>query len=146
MASEGKPLLPLVKKCGACKETKDMSSFNKHSKRYDGRQSECRECHSKRNAANQAALTPRERKHYRIKSDYGIPIETYDQMIISQNGCCASCKHPFLRTPDIDHNHVSGKVRGLLCHNCNTALGMLQEDAAKCFSLAEYIRTHSESI
>ena len=47
-------------------------------------------------------------------------------MYNNQNGCCAVCgKHQseFKRIFDVDHDHVTGKVRGLLCRSCNTGLG-----------------------
>lgn len=57
--------------------------------------------------------------------------EDYDAMLHIQNGCCAICgKHWSVenRTLHVDHNHINGSVRGLLCRNCNTALGLLNED------------------
>lgn len=53
----------------------------------------------------------------------GITQEDFEQMKEDQNNCCAICKQPFIKTPHIDHNHTTGKVRGLLCNGCNIKVG-----------------------
>lgn len=68
-------------------------------------------------------------RYYRIK--YNICLEDYDKILKSQNHCCAICRKnesDFVRKLAVDHNHSNGKIRGLLCYNCNTALGKLQDD------------------
>jgi hypothetical protein len=67
-----------------------------------------------------------------LKSLYGITLEQYDEMLAKQEGHCAACP----QTPEkehhkvlhVDHNHVTGAVRGLLCGRCNTALGLMREN------------------
>lgn len=63
-----------------------------------------------------------------LKSSYGITIETYDIMFLNQSGTCAICGVPYEKL-NIDHNHISGKVRGLLCGPCNLGLGSLKADS-----------------
>lgn len=64
---------------------------------------------------------------------YKITVDRYNQMLSSQNNCCAICKNPFVgsghdqTSPCIDHNHITGKVRALLCHKCNKLLGYVNE-------------------
>jgi hypothetical protein len=55
---------------------------------------------------------------------YGLSQEDYDAMLLKTNGNCQMCGYKFLKTPHIDHCHVTGKVRGLLCAECNTSLGI----------------------
>jgi len=64
---------------------------------------------------------------------YGLDGTTYQQLLRCQNGACALCGKavsPTLvsetRPPDIDHDHMTGAVRGLLCHSCNLRLGHLE--------------------
>ena len=74
----------------------------------------------------------RHNRAHKYKNKYGITIEDYDRMLEDQGGRCAIC-----RTNDpggsgsrfaVDHDHKTGKVRGLLCTNCNTGIGLLQDD------------------
>jgi len=65
----------------------------------------------------------------KLKSEYGLTIAKYDIMVIIQAGRCAICAGPPVhgKRLTVDHCHVSGTVRGLLCSNCNVALGLFQE-------------------
>ena len=62
-----------------------------------------------------------------IKYRYGITTEQYFEMLKDQNGGCAICGKIFDRALDIDHCHRTGKIRGLLCNNCNQAVGRFQD-------------------
>jgi hypothetical protein len=74
-----------------------------------------------------------------LKRTYGITLPEYKQIWIAQEGKCAICKTVGFKmniskagynnvTLSLDHCHATGKVRGLLCHNCNRALGLLQDN------------------
>ena len=68
-------------------------------------------------------------------------------MFEAQNHCCASCKKhqsEFDRVFAVDHNHITGQVRGLLCIPCNVALGMLEEKQESIQNLLNYINFYSE--
>ncbi len=65
----------------------------------------------------------------RIMRLYGITIEEYDAMVKSQGGVCKICKRPFSGKPRnlcVDHDHDTGRNRGLLCFKCNTAIGQYE--------------------
>lgn len=71
----------------------------------------------------------------RIKRLYGITEEEYNNLLQKQNNTCAICNkveiskyEGILRKLSVDHDHITGKVRGLLCDNCNRGIGHLQED------------------
>ena len=78
--------------------------------------------------------------------EYGITPEEYNQMYEQQNRECFICgsthskrsskERPLL----IDHCHTTGKVRGLLCHPCNAAIGLLQDDPTRFDKAAQYLR------
>lgn len=77
------------------------------------------------------------------KNTYRITTEDYNKMFQKQNGCCAICKvhtKELKRGLHIDHNHKTNEVRGLLCHRCNTALGLLDESIEILFECIEYLR------
>lgn len=56
-----------------------------------------------------------------------------------QGGACAVCLHPFSATPFVDHDHVTGRVRGLLCDPCNKAIGFLRDDPVIAMSVVMYL-------
>jgi hypothetical protein len=72
---------------------------------------------------------------------YGIDVEDYERMLEEQNGACFICgKQPENnRALDIDHNHSTGKVRGLLCSNHNRALGLMGDDVVLLLKSIEYL-------
>lgn len=84
------------------------------------------------------------RKH--LDYSYGITLEEYETMRESQRGRCAVCGKHEEETQRkrlfVDHSHSSGKIRGLLCQQCNTALGMVNEDTDILFALASYLEEH----
>lgn len=84
------------------------------------------------------------RKH--LSYCYGIPLEEYDRMLHNQNGRCAVCgKHAdetHRKRLFVDHSHATGKIRSLLCQQCNTALGMVSEDKDILFALVAYLDEH----
>ena len=65
-----------------------------------------------------------------LEKKYNTTKEKIDEMFLQQGNSCAICgTNDFLgRVPNVDHCHVSGKVRGLLCFNCNTGLGNFKDD------------------
>lgn len=81
----------------------------------------------------------------RLKSSYGISIDEYNKMLDRQKGGCAVCGE---KSKDggkllaVDHNHLNGKVRGLLCSNCNTAIGLLRENTGIMVNLIKYLYEH----
>lgn len=78
--------------------------------------------------------------HLRLK--YGITLEQYDEMRAMQQFRCKTCnKHETeMRTPlHVDHCHISGKIRGLLCKKCNTALGMVKDSKEVLKNLIIYL-------
>lgn len=93
------------------------------------------------------------RKHYdpayhrerHLKREYGIDNNDYNQMFNKQNGCCAICgKHQqeFKKHLDVDHCHKTGKVRKLLCSNCNNLLGRSQDNINLLENAVLYLKEH----
>jgi hypothetical protein len=60
-------------------------------------------------------------------------------MLARQHGACGICEIPFQRTPRIDHCHVTGLVRGLLCNNCNLAIGNLKDNPSFAYRAGAYL-------
>lgn len=79
-----------------------------------------------------------------LKRRYGISLDDYEAMLSAQNGVCAICHEPpeedkFL---SVDHWHIENVVRGLLCHRCNTGLGLFQEDINRLASAIQYLMSY----
>ncbi len=88
-------------------------------------------------------------KKFRLKRDYGITIEQFNEMLASQHGKCAICEvimdPPARATRDsvavtVDHCHQSGKVRGLLCYSCNLGLGIFKDRVERLEAAVKYLR------
>ena len=84
------------------------------------------------------------RNHHLVKT-YGINIEQYEAIYKVQRGVCAICgsmpdvsKHGFARLV-VDHDHATGKIRGLLCNNCNRALGLMKDDEITIQKFLDYL-------
>lgn len=141
-----------MKKCSKCKEKKDESSF------YKGI-SWCKECWSNQQKkyyqANKEKISARMRTYSKAKNqdkekisvrrkmyNYGISAEEYYSMLKTQNGVCATCGRADKTMLSVDHDHVTGKVRGLLCRNCNSALGFVKDDPKILWKMIIYLKKH----
>jgi Recombination endonuclease VII len=81
-------------------------------------------------------------KKYKLNKHYNLTLEEFHFMYESQNGKCYICEKEITgREVKVDHNHLTGKVRKLLCHNCNTSLGLLNEDVKIFEKCIEYLKT-----
>lgn len=86
-------------------------------------------------------------RKYRLKARYGLSIESYHALLVSQSGRCAVCRSPFEGEICVDHDHACcpgekscGKcVRGLLCHNCNHILGKAGDSLEVLRSAISYL-------
>ena len=82
-------------------------------------------------------------KNRLLKQKHGITLDEYNQMFAEQQGCCVICnKHQseFNQALHVDHNHETGKIRGLLCVNCNTGLGRFMDSQALLHKALAYLR------
>lgn len=85
-------------------------------------------------------------RRYRLNKRYGLTVEKYDEMLADQGGGCAICgvtSSENARPLDVDHDHGTGKVRGLLCSACNYGIGRLGEDPARIRAAADYVEQHA---
>jgi len=85
------------------------------------------------------------RNRYLLKL-YGITEIEYNELFLKQNGKCAICKdeqHGRFKL-SVDHNHKTGKVRGLLCGQCNYAIGLLNDNKDNCLNAYEYLKEYDK--
>jgi len=85
-------------------------------------------------------------REWQYKTKFGITIHDYDVMLANQDHSCAVCERPqsdFKRKFSIDHDHKTGKVRALLCDNCNHALGMVNDSPILLQKLISYLENYN---
>lgn len=95
---------------------------------------------------NYTPVKKKARKKYNLKM-YNLTPEEYEQMLKNQDNKCAICNNyqtttkpnGEIRDLDVDHNHKTGKIRGLLCGSCNTGLGLLKEDVLILQNVIKYL-------
>lgn len=77
----------------------------------------------------------------RYRKQFGIGLAEYNQLMTAQNGVCAICHQKGKQKLAIDHDHETGKVRGLLCGPCNRGIGLLRDSADLLREAVEYLST-----
>lgn len=79
----------------------------------------------------------------RLKAKYGLTEEDYARMLETQNDRCAICGKPQIDSKDgrfhVDHDHKTGRVRGLLCDRCNVGLGSFEDNPQRLVLAARYL-------
>lgn len=83
-------------------------------------------------------------RDYTLKRTFGISLAEYRTMLVAQNGVCAICLEPCKSGRDlaVDHDHVTGKVRALLCIRCNNGLGNFRDNLELLTSATRYLADH----
>lgn len=123
----------MLKTCRVCKEHLELDTFIVDKRNKDGRGARCKPCYNKTKK-----YSPEVQRRYKEKSLYGLKPGEYDAMYESQKGACKICAKNFDRLY-IDHDHKSGKVRGLLCHSCNVAIGHLADNTEVLNNAINYL-------
>lgn len=80
----------------------------------------------------------------RRKAKYGITKEQYDALLTKQSGRCKICESQLGCDLRVDHNHETGEIRGLLCPNCNSGLGLFKEDPQRLENAIAYLKASTE--
>lgn len=125
-----------MKYCARCREIKSVEEFGSNRSEKSGLTTYCRPCHSA------AMAEVRRRNHgsarnYLLKLRYGVTEEQVEQMIAEQGGICVICLRD--EPKHVDHDHMTGLVRRILCFKCNGALGQFEDDPDRLRRAAEYL-------
>jgi hypothetical protein len=162
-----------VKRCRHCGVEKPLDDFYTDRKARDGRRPECKACNLARRRAKYAENprpyidrvlewqrenrdrylqrlrdyngTPAKRLSNRkshLKRKYGLTLEEFDEMLAAQGGGCAICGNP--EADNVDHDHVTGRVRGILCWNCNVGVGQFEDDEDRLAAATAYVTQDDE--
>jgi hypothetical protein len=84
-----------------------------------------------------------------LKYSYGITRERYDTLVLEQGNRCKVCREQPRQVGKkarlhVDHDHETGAIRGLLCHNCNVSIGLLKDDVGRVRALLEYLERNGQ--
>lgn len=155
-----------MRQCKKCEAEKLLGDFGKNSKCFAGRLRVCKKCQDDRRL-ERLRTDPKLRKRNRLKrkksywkdveksrainrndkllSKYGLTPEAWLALFEKQGGVCAICKLPELlkKRLAVDHCHITGKIRGLLCGNCNRALGQFQDSPVITQAATDYLRSQA---
>lgn len=145
-----------TKKCSTCYRSLPLSEFYRNQYGAEGRQSCCKRCQCKKSKtwrkahpekvkATTAAWESRNknrRKDTCLRRAHGLTLEGYTALFMSQDGLCAICRAaPTKEYFDVDHDHKTGAVRGLLCNGCNQGLGHFRDRPDLLKAAADYLQT-----
>lgn len=123
---------PAEKHCRGCDQTRPIDDFTPRPERgINATRSRCRECSSKCHS-DWRDRNPGKSRDRNLKSKYGISAEDYEALWEAQGcacGICGAAESGWATSPwmHVDHDHSTGAVRGLLCHNCNIMIGTIEK-------------------
>ncbi len=143
-----------MKTCTKCNKEKDYTFFAKGKAYKDGYKSWCKDCnngwtrqwYSDNNEEIKSKYSYEKNKDQKLKKTFGIGYQEYLTMLSIQDNRCAICgtDNPGQRSFHVDHCHDTGKVRGLLCGNCNSGIGNLRDDIDLLKRAIEYLENSKE--
>lgn len=155
--------------CSACKKEKEIADFTKDKSQKGGYGYSCKKCRKEKDTIwrqknpdkikeQNFKRTDKRREFYQsengvkssrkahLKKKYGITLEEYNKIYNIQNMVCAICnsKESCIRNKflAVDHCHENDKIRGLLCSNCNRALGLFKDDLKILENAIKYLLKH----
>jgi len=134
------------KECSKCGENKPLNEFHKRSLSKDGHTAKCGVCLNTK-AMKVSSTQPEDRRGYNLKQRFNLTIEEYNVIFLKQKGRCAICtKAETMKDTkgstkwlSVDHHHGTGSIRGLLCSNCNTGIGLLGDSIKNMKSAIKYL-------
>jgi hypothetical protein len=130
-----------VRICKLCLIEKPLNKF-------DANRWQCRPEADKKNVSRWRLENPEKVRSMSLMYSYGLTVKKYNTMLTNQNAVCAICGSTTSKTNRsdnfyVDHDHATGKVRGLLCSPCNTALGLLEDNVDFLMSAVSYLMSHN---
>jgi hypothetical protein len=134
-----------MKTCTKCHIGKPLSDFYRQATTSDGRGSWCKDC-NKANVAEWVKANPDKAaeafRRGKMRYKYGITHQEYSDMLAAQGGVCKICRRDPSTTNrrlHLDHDHDTGQVRGIVCHQCNIGIGMFQNSPERLRAAADYL-------
>jgi hypothetical protein len=125
-----------MKWCRDCGQVKPLDEFPIATRKANGRNTYCKPCFAARVVASRIKVHG-DRREYHLRHRYGIGVADVERMLEAQDGKCLICEKP--EPEHVDHDHGTGKVRGILCFNCNQGLGNFRDDMRSLIRAVDYL-------
>jgi nitrate/TMAO reductase-like tetraheme cytochrome c subunit len=128
----------MKQRCISCNKIKDIQEFNLEKTKAGNEyyRTKCKKCRNLYRVASK-----RQREH-------GMSLEEYNDLLNEQKYLCAICGTDLTqldtREVHLDHNHETGKIRGILCGHCNLGIGHFSDDISRLQSAIDYLQEHSD--
>lgn len=152
--------MPGMKHCRRCDSTKSTTDFPRNRNSKDGYYTYCKTC----NVDNVTRWRRKNPEHYRrqnqvtaerhrkdgrhwaaqLRYKFGMEPTDYFALLDAQQGRCAICRTDQMDRAHVDHDHDTGKVRGLLCGPCNQGIGLFRDEPERLEAAATYLRDRSQ--
>jgi|SRR5579859_4904101 len=144
--------------CKVCQQAKSHSEFDRNKLGSNGYSAECKKCKSERNKIYKRvnrdkireyskSYTDKTYRYRHLRRKYNLTVEEYEEALANQGGVCAICGKPETARHRygpirlaVDHDHITGEFRGLLCSGCNTGLGKFQDNHELLQKAVEYLK------
>lgn len=146
--------LTTPKPCTACRVVKPLSEYGPDRRTRDGRSAKCRECCRDIQRAYWSTPEAKARlkvheKRSKLKYRYGISERDFAELLDRQHGVCAICGLPPAGTAKtrrlhVDHDHETGRIRGLLCLKCNSALAQFGDRIEGVTKAVDYLQRRGD--
>ena len=129
-----------MKTCSKCKTEKPLEDF--YLCKRDGHVASCRECVKEYQRTRVRKRDPEKIRANALMRQYGMTPADFNEMLAEQGGLCriSTCDR---EATCVDHNHETGEVRGLLCNQHNTALGLAGDSPVHLRAMAQYLEDTS---
>jgi hypothetical protein len=135
------PVVDGKKICTYCLVDKPVEEFGKEALVKSGLKPRCKECISKQNKeSNRPSSGYTKQREYQLRKNYKLTEEEYQQMHTEQQGVCWICGKESTKLLHVDHDHDTGEIRGLLCGNCNKAIGLMYDDISILARAIDYLQ------
>jgi len=130
-----------TRRCCRCDQVRPWSDFSIRASTGRPR-SDCKPCNAevvKEWRRVHVSTTRKSDPSWNRKYQYGLTEADYEKMLVEADGRCQVCSRPFTKTPNVDHSHATGEVRGLLCGDCNRMLGLARDDVGLLLAAVAYL-------
>ena len=144
-----------TKKCTRCEQVKSLGDFHLVSRGSPDRRPRCKACTSTDRRATYEARGGSDVPYEQlIQREYGITLADYNAQLRRQAHRCAVCRRPETivskrtgkpRRLAVDHDHVTGRLRGLLCHRCNVLVWAMEDNHTTLHAIEAYIEAFRAS-
>ncbi len=124
-------------RCRSCGVDKPIDEFPRIRKNQPKRAPHCKPCYNAR--TRESVRRNGGARKYHLKAKYGLTPEQIEELKAKQGGLCAVCREA--EATQVDHDHDTGRMRGILCLHCNAGMGAFRDDPRLIYQAIDYLST-----